>query len=244
MTSLATSALTSDQRQFIEEFLIDLSATAAARRMLRPVALTILAAVAFAIAPARAGAPPGTYQYTVHHPTYGDIGTFTNTVTHKGDEVIVNSQVRIAVRIAFITAHREEADRREVWRNGLLVSYDSLTEKNGRPLLVKGRANGSRFIIEGLDSRVEAPAAIHPSNPWSITITEKTLLLATASGKLLKVKATPAGEETIELADRKVKARRFKVTGDMDLDLWYDENDVMVRFTYADGGDNVVFTLQ
>lgn len=33
MTSLATSALTSDQRRFIEEFLIDLSATAAARRM-------------------------------------------------------------------------------------------------------------------------------------------------------------------------------------------------------------------
>ncbi|MCZ6847496.1 MAG: DUF6134 family protein [Alphaproteobacteria bacterium] len=206
--------------------------------------MTILAAVAFAIAPARAGAPPGTYEYAVHHSTYGDIGTFTNTVTHKGDEVIVNTRVRIAVKILFIVAHREEADRKEVWRNGQLVSYDSLTQENGKRLAVKGRANGSKFIIEGLDGRIEAPAAVHPPNPWSITITEKTLLLATASGKLLKVKATPVGEETIELPDRKVKARRFKVTGDMDLDLWYDENDVMVRFTYAADGENVMFTLQ
>ncbi len=209
-----------------------------------PTALIVLAAVAFAIAPARAEAPPGTYQYAVHHPTYGDIGTFTNTVRHKGDEVIVNTRVRIAVTILFIVVHREEADRREVWRNGQLVSYDSLTKKNGKRLAVKGRASGSKFIIEGLDGRIEAPAAVHPSNPWSITITEKTLLLATASGKLLKGKVTPAGEETIELPDRKVKARRFKVTGDLDLDLWYDENDVVVRFTYADDGENVIFTLQ
>lgn len=206
--------------------------------------MTILAAVAFAMAPARAGAPPGTYHYAVHHPSYGDIGTFTNTVTHKGDEVIVNTEVRIAVDILFITAHREEADRREVWRNGRLVAYDSLTMKNGERLAVKGRANGSSFVIDGLDGRIEAPAVVHPSNPWSITITEKTLLLATASGKLLKVEATPAGEETIELADRKVEARRFRVTGELDLELWYDENDVMVRFTYADGGENVVFTLR
>jgi len=201
--------------------------------------------MALGLSGARAGAPSGTYVYTVHHPSYGDIGTFTNIVTHKGaDEVVVDTKVRIAVKVLFIVAHREVADRREIWRNGTLMAYDSLTTKNGTAVTVKGRANGATFIIDGAEGRVEAPAAVHPSNPWSIAITDKKLLLATASGKLLRVKAAPAGEESIEIGAKQVKTRRFKVTGDMELDLWYDANGVIVKFTYIDDGEPVEFILR
>ena len=213
--------------------------------MSRLIASALIIAMALGISGARAGAPSGTYEYAVHHPSYGDIGTFTNIVTHKGgDEVVVDTKVRIAVKILFIVAHREEADRREVWRNGRLMAYDSVTRKNGTVVTVKGRSLGATFIIDGAEGRVEAPAAVHPSNPWSIGITDKKLLLATASGKLLRVKAAAAGEVSIEIGAKQVKARRFLVTGDMELDLWYDASGVIVKFTYVDDGEPVEFILQ
>ncbi len=213
--------------------------------MSRIIATVLIVAMALGLSGARAGAPSGTYEYAVHHPSYGDIGTFTNIVTHKGaDEVVVDTKVRIAVKILFIVAHREVADRKEVWRNGRLMAYDSLTTKNGTAVAVKGRANGASFIIDGAEGRIEAPAAVHPSNPWSIAITEKKLLLATASGKLLKVEATAGDEESIGTGAKQVKARRFKVSGDMELDLWYDAKGVIVKFTYIDDGEPVEFTLR
>lgn len=213
--------------------------------MSRLIASALIVTMALGISGARAGAPPGTYVYAVHHPSYGDIGTFTNIVTHEGaEDVVVDTKVRIAIKILFIVVHREEADRREVWRHGRLMAYDSLTTKNGTTVTVKGRANGTTFIIDGAEGRVEAPAAVHPSNPWSIAITDKKLLLATASGKLLRVKAAPAGEESIDIGAKQVKARRFKVTGDMELELWYDAGGVIVKFSYVDDGEPVEFTLR
>ncbi len=58
------------------------------------------------------------------------------------------------------------------------------------------------------------------------------------------IKAAPAGEVTIEIGAKRVKARRFEVTGDKEPDLWYDASGVIVKFTYVDDGEPVEFTLQ
>ncbi len=37
--------------------------------------------------------------------------------------------------------------------------------------------------------------------------------------------------------------RHFRVRGDMEQDIWYDDNDVPVKFIYSMGEDRVTFTL-
>ena len=58
------------------------------------------------------------------------------------------------------------------------------------------------------------------------------------------IMATPAGEESIDIGAKQVKARRLEVTGDMELELWYDASGVIVKFTYVDDGEPVEFTLR
>ena len=211
----------------------------------RLLAFAALAAMTLAVGgEARANVPYGTYKYAINHPIHGDIGTFTNTIRREGDDVVVDARLRVAVRFLFIVVYRLEADRREVWRGGRLAAYHSVTNDNGADVKVKGRAEGDRFIIEGSKGRIEAPAGVHPTNPWSIGITRAPAVMAAETGTLPRVTATGGEERTVKLDGREVKARRFKITGDMELELWYDRNDVAVKFTYASGGDTIVFTLQ
>ncbi|MEE8559428.1 MAG: DUF6134 family protein [Alphaproteobacteria bacterium] len=212
---------------------------------LRLLVLVPFAAMTFAAgSAARANVPYGTYKYVINHPLYGDIGTFTNTISRDGGEVVVDTRLRVAVRLLFIVVYRLEADRREVWRDGRLAAYDSLTNDNGTDVRVAGRAEGEKFIIEGPQGRIEAPAGVHPSNPWSIGITRAGAVMAAETGRLPRVTVTGGEARTVKVGGREVKARRFRVTGDMELEIWFDRNDVAVRFAYASGGDRLVFTLQ
>src|SRR5260221_211697 len=87
------------------------------------------------------------YQYLVEHPSYGTIGTYTDTVQQNGDTKRIDTQLRVAVRVLGIPMHREEADRTEEWRGDRLVSFHSVTVTNGTKIEVNGRAQGRDFVI-------------------------------------------------------------------------------------------------
>ena len=209
----------------------------------RLLAASLLCTPLLAAAPAQAVSPPGTYRYTITHPQHGDIGTFQNTIRRQGDGTTVDTDIRVNVKLAFVTVHRLEADRQEVWKNGRLVSYTSKTNKNGETVNVQGRAEGDRFIIAGPGGKVEAPADVVPTTAWSIDITKADTVMASESGKIYPAKLVNSGTEMVEVNGRQVRAKHFKVAADTRYELWYDERDVLVKFTSLTDGEPVTFTL-
>src|SRR4051812_42372274 len=87
-----------------------------------------------------APAPPQKYVYTVHHSRYGSIGTYTNTVMREGDDVSVNTDIRIVVSFFGMALFRQDASRQEHWASGRLVSFHGVTTTNGHPIEVNGAA--------------------------------------------------------------------------------------------------------
>src|SRR5260221_1332829 len=83
---------------------------------------------AFAAGPARAARE--VYAYRVVHPTYGDIGTYTNVVDRAGDDTNVQTELKVAVKAIGIVMYRQEARRTEHWRNDRLVSFETVTVTN------------------------------------------------------------------------------------------------------------------
>src|SRR5260370_24769581 len=77
---------------------------------------------------------PHTYNYRVEHPTYGTIGTFSDTVAQDGDVKRIDSRLRVAVRILGIVVHREEAGRTEAWQGDRLTAVHVATTLNRTPL--------------------------------------------------------------------------------------------------------------
>jgi hypothetical protein len=204
------------------------------------VAVAVLLPLAHPARPAEA--PAGVYHYVVRHPTFGVIGSFTNAVTNRPGETRVSTELHIKVSAAIITLKSIEARREEVWRDGRLAAYRSVTDRDGRQIAVDGRADGDKFIVSGPRGTEEAPPDVYPSNPWSIAITRAHVFMAGESGRLYRTAFVEAPPQRITFGGRAVAARHFLAEAPTRPQLWYD-GDLLVQFSIVENGTEILFTL-
>ena len=215
---------------------------------LKRVALALLVIAGWLGMPATLGigawgdVPAKVYSYRVIHPVYGDIGSYTNVIEDRGDEIAVRNNFRVKVKILFAVAYEQNGDNTELWRDGRMVSFQGSMRKNGKKSALRGYAEGENFIIEGARGKTVAPGSVYPNNPWSPQILGADLLMGTSSGKLYRVRSSDGDERVIEINGERVKTRYFTVDGDARYELWFDEKGVPVKFT--DISDDTTITYQ
>jgi len=186
--------------------------------------------------------PAGTVEFGIEHSKYGDIGTHRMTFSHDGADLIVAINLRIRVKLLFITVHSVVATRRETWREGRFVAYRSNTVENNRPTNVSAREEGGKFVIEGPKGRVAAEGPVFPTNPWNPDIVHATQVMETATGELLRVAVAPAGEDRVAVAGTAVAARKYVMSGDMARELWFDAAGNLLQFRFERDGATLTFT--
>jgi hypothetical protein len=202
---------------------------------------SIAAAVLIAGAPGAFAAQ--TYSYEVEHPTYGDIGTYTDTVERTGDTFRIDTRLRVAVKLLGIVVHREEADRTELWRGDRLVSFHSITVTNGKPIEVKGEARDNSFVITSPAGTAVAPANIYTSSPWSTRLPNSGLMMSTKTGRIETVQSLGTEQTLVPVSGSEVPARHFRIVTDKHEDVWLDRSGVPVRFRTEVAGAPIDFVL-
>jgi hypothetical protein len=73
--------------------------------------------------------------YRVHHPVFGDIGTYNNTIETTGDITTVLTSVHLKVAALGVVLHREDAERTErmeSWPPGLFPGRNHDERTGGR----------------------------------------------------------------------------------------------------------------
>lgn len=189
------------------------------------------------------GASPGeTVEYRIVHSKYDQIGSHTVTFSRTGEDLVVDVAIDIKVKILFITAHSLTAERKEVWREGRFVGYASRTTENGESFDVAAHVEEDKLVIEGPQGEVEADDSVFPTHPWNPDIVNRTLLMDTKTGELLRVSVAPAGEETIEIDGKPVEAAKYRVTGDLERELWYDASGNWIQLRFPRDGETLTFT--
>jgi len=186
--------------------------------------------------------PDKVLTYAVHHPTHGNIGTYTNIIRDTGAEVSVRNEFRVQVKVLLVVAYKEVGTSKETWKNGRLVSFESKTQENGKNIGVNGRATGEKFVIETPNGPREAPADVYPNNPWSMNILKASVLLGTKSGILYNVSASEGVKKDVKFAGQTVSTDYFLVDGDAKYELWFDKRGIPIKFTEI--GDNGVITFK
>lgn len=186
----------------------------------------------------------GTFAYTIHDDSHGEVGTFTNVVVRKGGDIIVRNRTRVRVKVMFVTVHRYESDTEAVWRDGRLVSFSGKVFDNGRRASFRGRAEGGGFVVDSTGGKLNAPGDVFPIYPWSIDVVRTTSIVDAELPKLYDVKISPAGNETIKRGGRDIATRKFTVLGDVEARLWFDTRDIPIRFLLRRDDDNVTFMLR
>jgi hypothetical protein len=194
---------------------------------------------------AQASVPqPHTYNYTVEHPTYGTIGTFSDTVAQDGDVKRIDSRLRVAVRILGIVVHREEADRTEVWQGDRLTSFHSVTTVNGTPIEVRGEARRDGFVISSPSGTTVAPRDIFPSSPWVARFSsEPAVMMSAKTGKVMMVRTLGGEQTSLSVRGADVPVHHFQFVTDKRQDVWLDASGVPVRFRTEESGKPIDFVL-
>ena len=165
-----------------------------------------------------------------------EIGYHVLSFAQDGERLTVDIDIELRVRFAFITAYRYEHHNREEWEAGALLGFRSRTNDNGTHHEVETRREGDQLLIQGTHGRLEGPASMLPTTYWHRNFMDRDRWIDTQNGRIVESAVEPGGTETIESAGRMVEAQRFRVRGDLDVDLWYhDERWVKLAFDVSDG---------
>lgn len=196
---------------------------------LRPVSAGFGAALVLgALSPAFAAAPPpsGRLAFDVTRKD-SDIGDHVFTFSGGGGDFDVNVSTDIAVRVPLIRAkvYSYEQRSQETWRGGSLVHLASRTDADGKK------------------EQVDAPVdRLPPGSLWSVDTVRASRLVNTIDGAVMKVRVADLGSERIAADGRTIAARHYRISGDLDRDVWYDADGYLARLTLvADDGSTVTY---
>ncbi|HXP72736.1 MAG TPA: DUF6134 family protein [Stellaceae bacterium] len=209
-----------------------------ARAIAGAMSLSVMASAA----PALAGQQ--VYTYSVVHPIYGEIGTFTDTIDRTPEATRIDSHLLVTVTLLGVVAYREESDATEVLRGNRLVSLQSVTNKGGRHLEVHGEAQGDQFMVNATAGSFAAPGTISPSDPWVLKRTGEEVVVSTSTGKIVNVQISGGDYDTISMNGTSVSARHFIVSGDKRQEVWLDSREIPIMFRTVEDGTPIDFVLQ
>lgn len=187
---------------------------------------------------AAAQPPAETLEYAVIRKG-GQIGTHTVELRRNDAETSVRAETDIEVKIAFFTVYRFRQTDTEKWVNGRLVSLHAATNDNGTRHTVEITAGNQGLDIRA-DGRIKtAPADAVPSSVWNRALVRHSAAISITDGSLISFEVIDKGHETVMAEGRRIKAHHYFMSGKIEQDLWYDENDrlVQLKFKGSDGSE-------
>ena len=173
------------------------------------------------------------------------IGTHTYRFNKSGNGTEVRIKTDIDFRLLFIPVYKFEHESREVWRNGRLTSLESNTNENGTPVKLAVHREEDSLMVMAEDGNLHVDREIIPASLWNRLVLNRTETLTTVSGNLKTFQVEYVGEEIIDVRGQKTTTQHFRLTGEFERDLWYDNTDVLVGVRFeADDGSTVAYVLK
>ena len=166
------------------------------------------------------------------------IGSHTLQFRCNGDALQVDIAVDVRVSLGPIPLVRYSHRNQESWMADRLVGLDSHTDRNGKILRMSACATDAGLRVEGSG----AAPYIAPRNALASTYWYKAVLggpiIGTQDGMLVRPAISQPEPQPIHLASgAEMPAKRYVLTGDLDVELWYDVSDTWagMRFSVDDG---------
>lgn len=173
------------------------------------------------------------------------IGTQKYSFSKDGDKVMVNSSMHTQVKKLGITVYRHDFDGQEVWQNGQLVSFKSKTHDNGDDWDLAMQKQGDALQVNCNGQTTTVPADAMIVSLWNKDVLQKNELLSSLNGKPYKNLAVrDAGQEMITIKGQSVPAQHYVMTGDLERDLWYDQDGRLLKVAFDKNGSKIEYVRE
>jgi hypothetical protein len=173
------------------------------------------------------------------------LGTHHLTFEPNAAGLTVHVAVELAYKIAGITLYRYTHHATETWSGDQVIAIESETNDDGTHYQVSGHREPRGLIVQG----TKAPRYLAPANALPATHWNKDELngpwINTQDGRLMRPKIAPQGIEAIPTAGGgTIRATRYTLTGDVQLDLFYDDRLGWAGLSFLKGGAPIRYERQ
>ena len=173
------------------------------------------------------------------------IGEHALTFERQPDDALnVAIDIDLDIKFGPFTVFSYNHMNRTEWRGGQLVSLQSETDDNGTRHRVRAIADsGGLRIIADDEAPVSVTPSMLPSTYWMAATVRQNQLINSQTGELLVVTVQRVGRETVTGPAGRIPATHYRMEGDLEIDLWYDDDDVLVGLAFVARGAQVAYRL-
>lgn len=164
------------------------------------------------------------------------IGRHGLRFAREGERLVVRIEVDLAVGLGPIVLYRYRHRATETWEGGQVLAFEAETNDDGKRATIEMRREGEALRVRSSEAGdYLAPPGAAPATHWNRKMLDGPFI-NTQTGEVMRP-AIRAFEPAPLPWNQARLARRYALSGDVDLETWYDETPIWagLRFRGKDG---------
>lgn len=171
------------------------------------------------------------------------IGDHRIAFRQDGDRLIVDIDIDLQVAFGPITLFRYRHHNTEVWQGNRLIALDSETYDDGNDFKLSVRESPEGLDVDGWSGRFSVAADTLSSSYWNPETIYQSRILDTQRGYLMDLDTEWLGREQVLAGGRPTEADRYRVTGDLEMEIWYSDPGQWVKLDFFARGSTISYEL-
>ena len=172
-----------------------------------------------------------------------EVGYSSLNLIKNGSNLIVKVDVKIDVSLLGLSLFSYSLKCREIWKNKELLSLKSNVLMGKKTEYVNGERTKNGFRIDGSAFSGIIKGTPATTSYFTPDFLKRSVWISTQNGKPLEVQCTKVEEARLQTAKGTIIATNWRVSGDLNLNLFYDKNNEWVGSKFRAGGSDTTFIL-
>lgn len=173
------------------------------------------------------------------------IGEHTLTFNRTPDAALeIGIAIDLAVKFGPFTVFDYTHRNASIWRDGVLQRMRSTTDDNGErhDVAIDLTIEQLQVVTDSVESYTAA-RNLMPTTYWMVSTVTQNRLINSQTGEMLEVSVQEVGRETVPGPDGPIAATRYRMDGDLEIELWYDDAGILVSLAFDARGSDVTYRL-
>ena len=165
---------------------------------------------------------------------------------HSDDTETMRGQAELSFNF-IVYNYRYSSSGTEVWKSGRLIEFANEADHNGDKYAVQASAQQQELAFEVNGESQSTAEDVWVTSYWSEPeprkVGQQLSLLTADKGLLLTGTLQRVGSEQVAIGENSINATRYQIRGDVEVDLWYDDEHRLIRQSALESGHRVLMEL-
>lgn len=175
-------------------------------------------------------------------------GSYRMAIVPRADgSVAVTCQADVRVRV-FVVGYHYSYRGTEVWKDGRLLQLDSRADDDGKQFAVTAQAEGEALRVRSNGQERVIRKDVWTTSCWQLppaSFRNRAIVLLDAdTGREVNGNLFSVGVNRLNVAGQVMDCAHYRVTGGVQLELWFDAQERLVRQESVEDGHRTVLEMR